>query len=61
MVGGVVVGGMDMALQQLKQMQLRKPQLKSSDPNQSEEEANMAYVQDLISWVEEMQVRSRAE
>ncbi|XP_062375938.1 dystonin [Sardina pilchardus] len=55
-LGGV--GGMDMGtLQHLKQMQIRKPMVKSADPNLSEEEVNMSYVQDLINWVEEMQVQ----
>lgn len=57
-----LVGGGDMetgVLQHLKQMQIRKPMLKSSlvDPNLSEEEVNLRFVQDLLNWVEEMQVR----
>lgn len=42
----------------VKQMQIRKPLLKSSlaDPNMTEDEVNMKYVQDLLNWVEEMQV-----
>lgn len=54
-------GGMEpSSLMQLKHMQIRKPLLKSSmaDPNMTEEEVNMKYVQDLLNWVEEMQVRS---
>ncbi|XP_069036167.1 dystonin isoform X12 [Lepisosteus oculatus] len=58
-------GGMDSgALQQLKLMQIRKPLMKSSlaDPNMTEEEVNMNFVQDLLNWVEEMQVQlDRAE
>ncbi|KAL6487579.1 hypothetical protein MHYP_G00042050 [Metynnis hypsauchen] len=57
-----LVGGGNMetgVLQHLKQMQIRKPMLKSSlvDPNLSEEEVNMKFVQDLLNWVEEMQVQ----
>lgn len=55
-------GGMDPgSLRQLKHMQIRKPLLKSSlaDPNMTEEEVNMKFVQDLLNWVEEMQVRRR--
>ncbi|KAI4900990.1 hypothetical protein NFI96_032983 [Prochilodus magdalenae] len=57
-----LVGGGHMetgVLQHLKQMQIRKPMLKSSlvDPNLSEEEVNMKFVQDLLNWVEEMQVQ----
>uniref|UniRef100_A0A672SR38 Dystonin n=1 Tax=Sinocyclocheilus grahami TaxID=75366 RepID=A0A672SR38_SINGR len=46
-------------LQQLKQMQIRKPMLKSSflDPNLTEDEVNVKFVQDLLNWVEEMQVQ----
>ncbi|KAG7462800.1 hypothetical protein MATL_G00188590 [Megalops atlanticus] len=53
-------GGMDPgALQQLKLMQIRKPLVKSClmDPNMTEEEVNMNFVQDLLNWVEEMQVQ----
>ncbi|XP_045078903.1 LOW QUALITY PROTEIN: dystonin [Coregonus clupeaformis] len=53
-------GGMDTgSLQHLKHMQIRKPLGKSSlvDPNMTEEEVNMNFVQDLINWVEEMQVQ----
>ncbi|XP_034465448.1 dystonin isoform X9 [Hippoglossus hippoglossus] len=53
-------GGMDPgSLRHLKQMQIRKPLLKSSlaDPNMTEEEVNVKYVQDLLIWVEEMQVQ----
>ncbi|XP_041108033.1 dystonin-like isoform X4 [Polyodon spathula] len=54
------VTGMDSAaLQALKLMQIRKPLMKSSlaDPNLTEEEVNMSFVQDLLNWVEEMQVQ----
>ncbi|MGH0168382.1 UNVERIFIED_CONTAM: hypothetical protein FKN15_066194 [Acipenser sinensis] len=54
------VTGMDSAaLQALKLMQIRKPLMKSSlaDPNLTEEEVNMNFVQDLLNWVEEMQVQ----
>lgn len=39
-------------------MQIRKPLLKSSllDQNLTEEEVNMKFVQDLLNWVDEMQV-----
>lgn len=52
--GGMEPGG----LQQLKHMQIRKPMLKSSfvDPNLTEDEVHMKFVQDLLNWVEEMQV-----
>ncbi|XP_008292239.1 dystonin isoform X3 [Stegastes partitus] len=53
-------GGMDpSSLRHLKHMQIRKPLLKSSlaDPNMTEEEVNMKYVQDLLNWVEEMQLQ----
>ncbi|XP_067378712.1 dystonin isoform X21 [Channa argus] len=53
-------GGMDPgSLRHLKHMQIRKPLLKSSlaDPNMTEEEVNMKYVQDLLNWVEEMQLQ----
>ncbi|KAM6916493.1 dystonin [Xenentodon cancila] len=53
-------GGMEPgSLMHLKHMQIRKPLLKSSlaDPNMTEEEANMKYVQDLLNWVEEMQLQ----
>ncbi|KAK2824198.1 hypothetical protein Q5P01_021373 [Channa striata] len=53
-------GGMDPgSLRHLKHMQIRKPLLKSSlaDPSMTEEEVNMKYVQDLLSWVEEMQLQ----
>ena len=51
-------GGMDPgALQHLKHMQIRKPLGKLlGDPNMTEEEVNMNFVQDLLSWVDEMQV-----
>nr|XP_040033769.1 dystonin isoform X6 [Gasterosteus aculeatus aculeatus] len=53
-------GGMDPgSLRHLKSMQIRKPLLKSSlaDSNMTEEEVNMKFLQDLLSWVEEMQVQ----
>uniref|UniRef100_A0A8C8D9H4 Dystonin n=1 Tax=Oncorhynchus tshawytscha TaxID=74940 RepID=A0A8C8D9H4_ONCTS len=52
--------GMDPgSLQHHKYMQIRKPLGKSSllDPNMTKEEVNMNFVQDLINWVEEMQVQ----
>ncbi|KAG7511566.1 dystonin isoform X3 [Solea senegalensis] len=54
--GGVMDPG---SLRQLKHMQIRKPLQKSSlaDSNMTEEEVNMKYVQDLLVWVEEMQVQ----
>ncbi|XP_058517880.1 dystonin isoform X4 [Ochotona princeps] len=47
------------SLQTLKLMQIRKPLVKSSllDENLTEEEVNMKFVQDLLSWVEEMQMQ----
>lgn len=50
-------------LQTLKLMQIRKPLMKSAfvDQNLTEEEVNMKFVQDLLSWVEEMQVEISAE
>ncbi|XP_063346928.1 dystonin isoform X12 [Pelmatolapia mariae] len=51
--------GMDPgSLRHLKNMQIRKPLLKSSlaDPSLTEEEVNMKFVQDLLNWVEEMQM-----
>ncbi|NXF65183.1 DYST protein, partial [Ciccaba nigrolineata] len=51
-------------LQTLKLMQIRKPLMKSAfvDQNLTEEEVNMKFVQDLLTWVEEMQVQlDRAE
>ncbi|XP_031697428.1 dystonin isoform X1 [Anarrhichthys ocellatus] len=47
------------SLRHLKNMQIRKPLLKSSlaDPNMTEEEVNMKFLQDLLSWVEEMQLQ----
>lgn len=57
--GGGGGGGMDPgSLRHLKHMQIRKPLQKSSlaDPSMTEEEVNMKYVQDLLNWVEEMQV-----
>ncbi|TKS85463.1 Dystonin 230 kDa bullous pemphigoid antigen 230/240 kDa bullous pemphigoid antigen [Collichthys lucidus] len=53
-------GGMDPgSLRHLKHMQIRKPLMKSSlaDPNMTEEEVNMKFVQDLLNWVEDMQVQ----
>lgn len=55
-------GGMDpSSLRHLKHSQLRKPPTKSSvaEPNMTEEEVNMRFIQELLSWVEEMQVRPR--
>ncbi|XP_043919283.1 dystonin isoform X2 [Protopterus annectens] len=52
------------ALQTLKFMQIRKPLMKSaiSGQNLTEEEVNMKFVQDLLTWVEEMQTQlDRAE
>ncbi|XP_056148223.1 dystonin [Lampris incognitus] len=58
-------GGVDPgSLKHLKHMQIRKPQGKSSwvDPNMTEEEVNMNFIQDLLNWVEEMQMQlDRAE
>uniref|UniRef100_A0A3Q2WJQ9 Calponin-homology (CH) domain-containing protein n=1 Tax=Haplochromis burtoni TaxID=8153 RepID=A0A3Q2WJQ9_HAPBU len=53
--GGDMVPG---SLRHLKNMQIRKPLLKSSlaDPSLTEEEVNMKFVQDLLNWVEEMQM-----
>ncbi|XP_039384231.1 dystonin isoform X7 [Mauremys reevesii] len=47
------------ALQTLKLMQIRKPLMKSAfvDQNLTEEEVNMKFVQDLLNWVDEMQVQ----
>ncbi|XP_075411065.1 dystonin isoform X3 [Tenrec ecaudatus] len=47
------------SLQTLKLMQIRKPLLKSSllGQNLTEEEVNMKFVQDLLNWVDEMQVQ----
>ncbi|XP_038593004.1 dystonin isoform X12 [Micropterus salmoides] len=53
-------GGMDPgSLRHLKHMQIRKPLMKSSlaDSNMTEEEVNMKFVQDLLYWVEEMQLQ----
>ncbi|NWX39069.1 DYST protein, partial [Steatornis caripensis] len=46
-------------LQTLKLMQIRKPLMKSAfvDQNLTEEEVNIKFVQDLLSWVDEMQVQ----
>ncbi|XP_028843818.1 dystonin isoform X8 [Denticeps clupeoides] len=58
-------GRMDQgALQHLTLIKIRKPMLKSSmvDPSLTEDEVNMNHVQDLLNWVEEMQVQlDRAE
>ncbi|XP_026044867.1 dystonin isoform X6 [Astatotilapia calliptera] len=53
--GGDMVTG---SLRHLKNMQIRKPLLKSSlaDPSLTEEEVNMKFVQDLLNWVEEIQM-----
>ncbi|XP_064912236.1 dystonin isoform X33 [Columba livia] len=51
-------------LQTLKLTQVRKPLMKSAfvDQNLTEEEVNMKFVQDLLCWVEEMQMQlDRAE
>uniref|UniRef100_A0A8C7EAU4 Dystonin n=1 Tax=Nothoprocta perdicaria TaxID=30464 RepID=A0A8C7EAU4_NOTPE len=51
-------------LQTVKLTQIRKPLMKSAfvDQNLTEEEVNMKFVQDLLSWVEEMQMQlDRAE
>ncbi|XP_060781397.1 dystonin isoform X6 [Neoarius graeffei] len=55
-VGGSIEPGI---LQHMKHMQIRKPMVKASlvDPSLSEEEVNMKFVQDLLNWVEEMQVQ----
>ncbi|XP_069830604.1 dystonin isoform X21 [Dendropsophus ebraccatus] len=47
------------ALQSLKLMQVKKPLMKSSfaDQNLPEEEVNIKFVQDLSSWVDEMQLQ----
>ncbi|XP_036023916.1 dystonin isoform X12 [Onychomys torridus] len=47
------------SLQTLKPMQIRKPLLRSSllGQNLTEEEVNMKFVQDLLNWVDEMQVQ----
>ncbi|XP_048203528.1 dystonin isoform X3 [Perognathus longimembris pacificus] len=47
------------SLQTLKLMRIRKPLVKSSllDQNLTEEEVNMKFVQDLLNWVDEMQVQ----
>ncbi|XP_043762971.1 dystonin isoform X13 [Cervus elaphus] len=52
-------GGETGPLQTLKLMQIRKPLLRSSllDQNLTEEEINMKFVQDLLNWVDEMQVQ----
>ncbi|XP_062838484.1 dystonin isoform X23 [Anolis carolinensis] len=54
-ITGVDSGG----LQTLKLMQIRKPLMKSAfvDQNLTEEEVNMKFVQDLLRWVDEMQVQ----
>ncbi|XP_062981107.1 dystonin isoform X6 [Elgaria multicarinata webbii] len=54
-ITGVDTGG----LQTLKLMQVRKPLMKSAfiDQNLTEEEVNMKFVQDLLRWVDEMQVQ----
>ncbi|XP_064563606.1 dystonin isoform X6 [Zonotrichia leucophrys gambelii] len=59
LIQSYVTGGDSGALQTLKLMQIRKPLMKSAfvDQNLTEEEVNMKFVQDLLSWVEEMQVQ----
>uniref|UniRef100_A0A674CVA4 Dystonin n=1 Tax=Salmo trutta TaxID=8032 RepID=A0A674CVA4_SALTR len=56
---GNILGMAPGDLQHLKQMQIRKPLCKSLlvDPNMTEDEVNINFVQDLINWVEEMQVQ----
>ncbi|KAF7658665.1 hypothetical protein LDENG_00009540 [Lucifuga dentata] len=52
--------GIDLrTLKHLKHMQICKPLVKSSlaDPNMTDEEVNMKFVQDLLNWVEEMQLQ----
>lgn len=46
------------SLLHLKHIQLSKPLRKSSvaDPSMTDEEVNMRFIQDLLNWVEEMQV-----
>ncbi|NXE37679.1 DYST protein, partial [Ptilorrhoa leucosticta] len=64
LVQSYVTGVDSGTLQTLKLMQIRKPLMKSAfvDQNLTEEEVNMKFVQDLLSWVEEMQVQlDRAE
>ncbi|XP_027744474.1 LOW QUALITY PROTEIN: dystonin [Empidonax traillii] len=59
LVQSYVTGVDSGTLQTLKLMQIRKPLMKSAfvDQNLTEEEVNMKFVQDLLSWVEEMQVQ----
>ncbi|XP_054135802.1 dystonin isoform X5 [Melozone crissalis] len=59
LIQSYVTGADSGALQTLKLMQIRKPLMKSAfvDQNLTEEEVNMKFVQDLLSWVEEMQVQ----
>ncbi|NXE11638.1 DYST protein, partial [Lophotis ruficrista] len=64
LVQSYVTGVDSGTLQTLKLMQIRKPLMKSAfvDQNLTEEEVNMKFVQDLLSWVEEMQAQlDRAE
>uniref|UniRef100_A0A8B9TEX1 Dystonin n=1 Tax=Anas platyrhynchos TaxID=8839 RepID=A0A8B9TEX1_ANAPL len=64
LVQSYVTGVDSGTLQTLKLMQIRKPLMKSAfvDQNLTEEEVNMKFVQDLLNWVEEMQVQlDRAE
>ncbi|KAK1195271.1 DYST protein, partial [Pygoscelis papua] len=64
LIQSYVTGVESGTLQTLKLMQIRKPRMKSAfvDQNLTEEEVNMKFVQDLLSWVEEMQVQlDRAE
>lgn len=52
-------GGVDpSSLRLLKHVQISKPLQKSSvaDPSMTEEEVNMRFIQELLKWVEEMQV-----
>nr|XP_056712073.1 dystonin [Euleptes europaea] len=64
LIQGYITGVDSGALQTLKLMQIRKPLMKSAfvDQNLTEEEVNMKFVQDLLRWVDEMQVQlDRAE
>ncbi|NXU54828.1 DYST protein, partial [Turnix velox] len=64
LVQSYVTGADSGSLQTIQLMQIRKPLLRSAfvDQNLTEEEVNMKFVQDLLSWVEEMQVQlDRAE
>uniref|UniRef100_A0A4W3JP89 Dystonin n=1 Tax=Callorhinchus milii TaxID=7868 RepID=A0A4W3JP89_CALMI len=58
-ISGFVPGVDPDTRQTIKLMQIRKPMMRSQLANQSltEDEINMKFVQDLLSWVEEMQVQ----